>query len=297
VDTCRGIENYSRHLSRRLAGQAPDCLTNYFPTDDWLLLVDESHIAAAQVKAMYEGDRRRKSTLVEHGFRLPSALDNRPLRADEFWGRAPSCVFVSATPGKFERQLCEEQRKKSSRNRGLQGTDGGTDGSDEGDDANSAIASALSALSTTPKWGKGGGDGGSAGNTVRWWDAEAVIRPTGITDPPVHVRRSRGQVDDLLREVRERTLRRERVLVTTLTKKNAEDLTGFLVAQGVKADFLHSGVKPLRRLEILRNLRRGGQHAQQGIDVLVGVNLLREGLNLPEVCALPPNLHLQTSER
>ena len=270
VDTCKGVENYSRHLARRPAGAPPDCLVDYFPRNDWLLLVDESHVTAPQVKGMYEGDRRRKSNLVEHGFRLPSALDNRPLRAEEFWSKSNQCVFISATPGKFEREL------SSTWNGGLGDSGAGN--------SMQAISDAVSRLATKPRFGAkgasdtgGGSGGGSLDDREVWWDAEAVIRPTGIIDPAVHIRPSHGQVDDLLHEIITRSARNERVLVTTLTKRMAEDLDTFFQDSGVKSSYIHSNVKPLARLEILQSLREGG------IDVLVGVNLLREGLNLPEV--------------
>jgi excinuclease ABC subunit B len=270
VDTCKGVENYSRHLARRPAGAPPDCLVDYYPQKDWLLLVDESHVTAPQVKGMYEGDRRRKSILVEHGFRLPSALDNRPLRAEEFWGKANQCVFISATPGRFEKELSTWDLDR-----------GEATGAQRAGSA-SALSEAVTRLATTPRFGvKGAVDVASAGplhgERDVWWDAEAIIRPTGIIDPAVHIRPSQGQVDDLLYEIINRSARDERVLVTTLTKRMAEDLVTYFQDSGVKSSYIHSNVKPLARLEILQSLREGG------IDVLVGVNLLREGLNLPEV--------------
>ena len=212
---CSGIENYSRHLAAREAGSTPWTLLDYFP-DDWLLFIDESHIAVPQVRGMFEGDRSRKRTLVEYGFRLPSALDNRPLNFDEFWNHINQVVFVSATPGPFEH------------------------------DASTQVV-------------------------------EQVIRPTGILDPQVEVRSTQGQIDDLLAEVRTRAERRERTLVTTLTKKMAEDLTDYFQEMGVRATYLHSEIDTLERVDILRDLRLGVH------DVLVGINLLREGLDLPEV--------------
>ena len=213
---CQGIENYSRHLSGRKPGEAPPTLIDYFP-DDFLLIIDESHQTLPQVKAMYQGDRSRKGTLVDYGFRLPSALDNRPLRYDEFEAHIKQCVFVSATPGEEEVGL-------------------------------------------------------SDGEVV-----EQLIRPTGLTDPAVEVRGVTGQVDDLLGEIRARVEAGERVLVTTLTKRMAEDLTDYYQELGVRVRYLHSDVETLDRIELLRDLRLGEY------DVLVGINLLREGLDLPEV--------------
>lgn len=212
---CNGIENYSRHIDGRGPGTAPHCLIDYFP-DDFLLVVDESHVTIPQIGAMYEGDMSRKRTLVEHGFRLPSAMDNRPLKWDEFLERIGQTVYLSATPGKYEL--------------------------------------------------------GKASGTV-----QQIIRPTGLIDPEIVVKPTQGQIDDLLDEIRERTDKNERVLVTTLTKRMAEDLTGYLTEHGVKVEYLHSDVDTLRRVELLRELRMGV------FDVLVGINLLREGLDLPEV--------------
>ena len=212
---CNGIENYSRWIDGRGPGTAPHCLLDYFP-DDFLLVVDESHVTIPQIGAMYEGDMSRKRTLVEHGFRLPSAMDNRPLKWDEFLERIGQTVYMSATPGKYEL--------------------------------------------------------GKADGVV-----EQIIRPTGLVDPEVVVKPSKGQIDDLLSEIRIRTEKNERVLVTTLTKRMAEDLTGYLLENGVKVEYLHSDVDTLRRVELLRELRMGT------FDVLVGINLLREGLDLPEV--------------
>ena len=216
IGYCHGIENYSRHLSGRQAGEPPPTLLDYLPADA-LTIIDESHQTVPQIRGMYHGDRSRKAVLVEYGFRLPSALDNRPLSFDEWKGRVGQVVFVSATPGPYELER-------------------------------------------------------SAGVVV-----EQIIRPTGLVDPPVDVRPVKGQVDDLLHEIRERTQRRERVLVTTLTKRMAEDLTQFYQELGVRVRYLHSDVDTLERVEILRDLRRGV------FDVLVGINLLREGLDLPEV--------------
>lgn len=216
VGTCSGIENYSRHMDQRPAGSAPHCLLDYFP-DDFLLVVDESHVTVPQIGAMYEGDMSRKRTLVEHGFRLPSAMDNRPLTWNEFAARIGQTIYLSATPGPYEMER-------------------------------------------------------TGGEFV-----EQIIRPTGLVDPEVLVRPTEGQIDDLLEQVRERIERSERVLVTTLTKKMAEDLSDYLLEAGVRTRYLHSEVDTLRRVELLRELRMGE------FDVLVGINLLREGLDLPEV--------------
>lgn len=213
---CSGIENYSRHLDGRKEGEAPATLIDYFP-DDFLLIADESHVSIPQVRAMYNGDRSRKSNLVDYGFRLPSALDNRPLNFDEFWGKVDQKIFVSATPADFELEKAE-------------------------------------------------------GVVV-----EQVIRPTGLMDPEIIVRPIEGQIDDLLEEIRIRAERDERVLVTTLTKRMAEDLSEYYLEIGVKCKYLHSEVKTIERAEILRGLRKGE------FDVLIGINLLREGLDLPEV--------------
>src|SRR5437763_4199141 len=216
IGTCAGIENYSRHLSGRAAGERPACLFDYFP-EDFLVVVDESHVTLPQIAGMFNGDRARKLTLVEYGFRLPSALDNRPLMFDEFLALTPRAVFVSATPAELELQLSE-------------------------------------------------------GVVV-----EQIIRPTGLIDPEIEVRSVRGQVDDLLNEIRIRERRGERVLVTTLTKRMAEDLSDYLQQVGVRVRYMHSDIDAIERMEILRGLRLGE------FDVLVGINLLREGLDLPEV--------------
>jgi excinuclease ABC subunit B len=216
IGYCHGIENYSRHLTGRAPGEPPPTLLDYLP-DDSIIFVDESHQTVPQVRGMYHGDRSRKEVLVAYGFRLPSALDNRPLSFSEWESRVGQVIYVSATPGPYE-------------------------------------------LS-------------KAGGVI----VEQIIRPTGLTDPPIEVRPVRGQVDDLLQEIRVRTERRERVLVTTLTKKMAEDLTQYYQELGVKVRYLHSDIETLERIEILRDLRRGA------FDVLVGINLLREGLDLPEV--------------
>jgi excinuclease ABC subunit B len=213
---CSGIENYSRHLDGRKPGEPPHCLIDYFG-DDFLTFIDESHVTMPQIRGMYEGDRSRKLTLIDHGFRLPSALDNRPLRIDEFNEKIKQFVFVSATPGDYELQV-------------------------------------------------------SKGHVV-----EQIIRPTGLVDPEIVVRPTKGQVDDLIHEVREQAEKGERVLVTTLTKKMAEDLTDYLFEQGLRVRYLHADIGTLERVEILRDLRAGE------FDTLVGINLLREGLDLPEV--------------
>jgi excinuclease ABC subunit B len=215
VGYCAGIENYSRYLSGRRAGEPPPCLFDYLPNNA-LLIIDESHQTIPQLGAMYKGDRSRKETLVEYGFRLPSALDNRPLRFEEFEQLAPQAIFISATPGPHEKRI--------------------------------------------------------SGQIV-----EQVVRPTGLVDPVVEVRPVRAQVDDLLSEIRKRTLAKERVLVTTLTKRMAEDLTDYLNEHGVKVRYLHSDIETVERSEIIRDLRLGK------FDVIVGINLLREGLDMPEV--------------
>jgi excinuclease ABC subunit B len=213
---CSGIENYSRHLDGRGPGLPPNCLLDYFP-EDFLLVIDESHVTVPQIGAMFEGDASRKRTLVEHGFRLPSAMDNRPLKWPEFLERVGQKVFLSATPGKYEMAKVE-------------------------------------------------------GDVV-----EQVIRPTGLVDPAIIIKPIKGQIDDLLNEINLRAARNERVLVTTLTKKMSEDLTDYLQERGVRVRYLHSEVDTLRRVELLRELRTGEY------DVLIGINLLREGLDLPEV--------------
>ena len=213
---CSGIENYSRHIDGREPGSAPNCLLDYFP-EDFLVVIDESHVTVPQLGAMFAGDASRKRTLVEHGFRLPSAMDNRPLTFDEFQERIGQTVYLSATPGKYELEIVQ-------------------------------------------------------GDVV-----EQVIRPTGLVDPEIVVKPTKGQIDDLMYEIKERANRNERVLVTTLTKKMSEDLTDYFLEQGIRVRYLHSEVDTLRRVELLRELRLGEY------DVLVGINLLREGLDLPEV--------------
>jgi len=212
---CSGIENYSRHLTLREAGATPYTLIDYFPKD-FLIIVDESHVTMPQIRAMYNGDQARKNVLVEHGFRLPSAKDNRPLQFEEFEKHINQILYVSATPGPYEEEHCPEV-------------------------------------------------------------VEQIIRPTGLLDPIIDVRSTKGQIDDLLEEIHERMNKKERVLVTTLTKKMAEDLTDYLEEAGIKVRYLHSEIKTLERIEIIRDLRRGV------FDVLVGINLLREGLDIPEV--------------
>ena len=216
VGYCNGVENYSRHLAGKNPGDPPECLVDYFP-DDWLLVIDESHVTVPQLRGMYNGDRARKKVLIEHGFRLPSAADNRPLKADEFWKKVNQCVFVSATPAKWELEQSEDRV------------------------------------------------------------AQQIIRPTGVIDPEILVRPTDGQVDDLLGEIHERVTKGERVLITTLTKKMSEDLSEYFAERDVKVQYLHSEIKSIERIEILQSLRKGE------FDVLIGVNLLREGLDLPEV--------------
>ncbi len=216
VGFCQGVENYSRHLAGRQAGESPECLLDYFPKD-WLLVIDESHVTIPQIRAMYNGDQSRKRVLIDHGFRLPSAADNRPLKAEEFWQKVTQCVFVSATPGDWEQEVSEDRI------------------------------------------------------------IHQVIRPTGVLDPEIFVRPTAGQVDDLYSEIRDRIDRQERVLVTTLTKRMAEDLAEYFQERAVRVRYLHSEINSIERIEILQGLREGE------FDVLIGVNLLREGLDLPEV--------------
>ena len=216
VGYCNGVENYARHLAGRDEGTPPECLIDYFP-DDWLLVVDESHVTCPQLHAMYNGDQSRKKVLIDHGFRLPSAADNRPLKCEEFWEKSKQTLFISATPGTWELDQCN-------------------------------------------------------GEFV-----EQVIRPTGVLDPIIDVRPTEGQIDDLLSEIRLRAAKSQRVLVTTLTKRMAEDLTDFLSENKVRVRYLHSEIHSIERIEIIQDLRLGEY------DVLVGVNLLREGLDLPEV--------------
>ena len=215
VGYCNGIENYSMHIDGRSVGEPPFTLLDYFP-DDFLLVIDESHQAVPQLHGQYEGDRSRKDMLVDHGFRLPSARDNRPLQFDEVLERVHQCVFMSATPGPYELRVSDQV-------------------------------------------------------------VEQIVRPTGLVDPEVVVRPTKGQIDDLIENINERVIKGDRVLVTTLTKKMAEDLTDYLLEQGLRVRYLHSNIDTVQRIEILRALRLGE------FDVLVGINLLREGLDLPEV--------------
>ncbi|MBE9007263.1 excinuclease ABC subunit UvrB [Fortiea sp. LEGE XX443] len=216
VGYCNGVENYSRHLAGRQAGEPPECLIDYFPKD-WLLVIDESHVTVPQIRGMYNGDQARKKVLIEHGFRLPSAADNRPLKSDEFWQKVNQCIFVSATPGDWELEVSEPHI------------------------------------------------------------VEQVIRPTGVIDPEISVRPTEGQIDDLLGEIKDRVDRHERTLITTLTKRMAEDLTEYLQDHSIRVRYLHSEINSIQRIEIIQDLR------DEKFDVLVGVNLLREGLDLPEV--------------
>ncbi len=216
VGYCNGVENYSRHLAGRKPGSPPECLVDYF-SDDWLLIVDESHVTVPQIRGMYNGDQARKKVLIEHGFRLPSAADNRPLKAEEFWQKVNQCIFVSATPGTWELEQSQDHI------------------------------------------------------------AEQIIRPTGVIDPEIIVRPSTNQVDDLLGEIKNRVKLAQRVLITTLTKRMAEDLSEYFSERDVRVQYLHSEIKAIERIEILQALRQGE------FDVLIGVNLLREGLDLPEV--------------
>ncbi|MDJ0534279.1 MAG: excinuclease ABC subunit UvrB [Xenococcaceae cyanobacterium MO_207.B15] len=216
IGYCNGVENYSRHLAARNPGEPPECLVDYFP-DDWLLIVDESHVTVPQIRGMYNGDQARKKVLVEHGFRLPSAADNRPLKSEEFWNKVNQCILVSATPSSWEIEQSEDRV------------------------------------------------------------IEQIIRPTGVIDPEIMVRPTEGQVDDLLGEIKTRVKKQERILITTLTKRMAEDLSEYFSERDIKVQYLHSEIKAIERIEILQALRKGE------FDVLIGVNLLREGLDLPEV--------------
>lgn len=236
VGYCNGVENYARHLAGRQAGSPPECLVDYFPKD-WLLVIDESHVTIPQLRGMYNGDRSRKMTLIDHGFRLPSAADNRPLKSEEFWDKVQQCIFVSATPGEWELgqsggKFEVENQEKGEKRLYIPGT----------------------------------------GRVV-----EQVIRPTGVLDPEIFVRPTEGQIDDLLHEIQERVKLNERTLVTTLTKRMAEDLTEYLQERAIRVRYLHSEINSIERIEILQDLRQGD------FDVLIGVNLLREGLDLPEV--------------
>ena len=237
VGYCNGVENYARHLAGRIPGSPPECLIDYFPKDDWLLVIDESHVTIPQIRGMYNGDRSRKMTLVDHGFRLPSAADNRPLKAEEFWQKATQCIFVSATPGNWELEVSGAKF-------------------DVQETAKAEIKTYISGTGHV---------------------AEQVIRPTGVLDPEIFVRPTEGQIDDLYGEIQARVLRNERTLVTTLTKRMAEDLTEYLQERGIRVRYLHSEINSIERIEILQGLREGD------FDALIGVNLLREGLDLPEV--------------
>lgn len=215
VDSCKGIENYSRHLTKRKKGESPECIVGYFPPKDWLLLVDESHVSAPQIKSMYNADQRRKQTLVEYGYRLPSALDNRPLKASEFWKLTHKTIFVSATPALFEKALCFHQHDTDL---ALEAKGRGT----------SKLAIKENEKNNNKVSQNDNHEHDSKDDEVEgWWDAEAVIRPTGIVDPIVTIRPSEGRVEDLLNEIRTRSLKGERVLVTTLTKAMSEDLNSF----------------------------------------------------------------------
>ncbi len=216
VGYCNGVENYSRHLAGRQPGEPPECLVDYFPKD-WLLVIDESHVTIPQLRGMYNGDQSRKKVLIDHGFRLPSAADNRPLKSEEFWTKVSQCIFASATPGDWEIEQSDDKV------------------------------------------------------------IEQVIRPTGVIDPEIFVRPTEGQIDDLLGEIKDRVEQKERVLITTLTKRMAEDLTEYFQEKDVRVQYLHSEIQSIQRIEILQSLRKGE------FDVLIGVNLLREGLDLPEV--------------
>jgi excinuclease ABC subunit B len=237
VGYCNGVENYARHLAGRVAGSPPECLIDYFP-DDWLLVIDESHVTIPQLRGMYNGDRSRKMTLIDHGFRLPSAADNRPLKAEEFWQKVNQCIFVSATPGNWE----------------LEASGGKFD--------EISVDEKTQVQTYVPGTGR---------------VVEQVIRPTGVVDPEIFVRPTEGQIDDLLGEIQTRVSRQERTLVTTLTKRMAEDLTEYLQERGIRVRYLHSEINSIERIEILQDLRNGN------FDALIGVNLLREGLDLPEV--------------
>src|SRR6266849_3464585 len=248
---CSGVENYSRHLSRREAGSTPWTLMDYFP-DDFVAFIDESHMTIPQVRGMFNGDRARKDVLVEFGFRLPSALDNRPLMFNEYEERLGQTVYVSATPGPYEYTVSRV----------------------------SAADAIREPTFWVPDWERRVTVSQAAedsGPTIEVYGAEQLIRPTGLLDPEIEVKPTRGQIDDLMEQIGQRTARGERVLVTTLTKRMAEDLADFLREANVKVHYLHSEVDTLERVEILRDLRLGVY------DVVVGINLLREGLDLPEV--------------
>jgi excinuclease ABC subunit B len=257
---CSGIENYSRHLARRAPGSTPWTLLDYLP-DDWLLFVDESHMAIPQVRGMFGGDMSRKTTLVDYGFRLPSAKDNRPLHFEEFNEHIKQAVYVSATPGPYELQMSGRVAVQESIDEAISAESGMRNGVG-GPKLSAGVSARLAYRERIIEHGRVG---------------EQVIRPTGLLDPTIEVKPTRNQIDDLLDQVQQRTDRGERVLVTTLTKKMAEDLADYLQEMGVKTHYLHSEINTLERVEILRDLRLGVY------DVVVGINLLREGLDLPEV--------------
>lgn len=258
---CKGLENYSRHLCGRPAHSAPSTLLDFFPSGDFLLLVDESHVALPQLRAMHPADQKRKRSLVEHGFRLPSALDNRPLSHDEFWERVPQAVFVSATPGRFEMACCEDADQPAQTRPSLRAEAAEVA-------AKTAKEAYLAAAAGSPL---------SPSMPPPSLPTELVLRPTGILDPRVEVRPRGSQLDDLIAEASQRARRGERTLATVLTRVGAERLAETLEEHGLRAAYMHSGTKPLDRVRVLRSLRNGE------LDVLVGVNLLREGLDLPEV--------------
>jgi excinuclease ABC subunit B len=263
VGYCNGIENYSRILDGRKSGEPPSTLLDYFP-DDYLLFIDESHITVPQIGGMYNGDRARKQTLVDYGFRLPSALDNRPLQFPEFKQRANQTIYVSATPSQYELALsstvvaskAKQYRENLTRSPRSQ----------------AARENKVAPISLVPKNSKGHVEY-SEDNRV----AEQLIRPTGLLDPIVTIKPTKNQIDDLLEQIKQRTDNHQRVLVTTLTKRLAEELAEYLAEMGIKVHYLHSEVHTMERLDILRDLRLGTH------DVVVGINLLREGLDLPEV--------------
>ena len=268
---CKGIENYSRHLSGRLPGSAPSTLLDFFPKDS-LTLIDESHAAVPQIGGMYEGDRSRKNILVDHGFRLPSALDNRPLKFHEFMERQNQIVYASATPGPFELINCRADNKtyipvKRAARSGEKAPEG----------FKGILFSTPKEIRVSPS---------PSSQPVEQFDptkrstpliVEQIIRPTGLVEPKITIRPLKGQIDETIALCNERVSKHERVLVTTLTKKTAEDLTDYLRGVGLKVSYIHADVDAIERVEILRALRA------QKIDVLVGINLLREGLDLPEV--------------
>jgi excinuclease ABC subunit B len=253
-----GIENYSRYFDNRKAGQPPYCLIDYFPKD-FLTIIDESHMTIPQIRGMYAGDQARKGTLIEHGFRLPSALDNRPLKFDEFSGKIGQTIFMSATPAPYELDLSIKSCQTSSLGRHCE---------------ESSTRQSLADASTSDKLRD---PSSPQDDTTNNCVVEQLIRPTGLIDPEIMVRPTKNQIDDLINEIKTRTAKNERILVTTLTKKMAEALTEFFIDAGIKVQYLHSDIETIERTEILAKLRNGE------IDVLVGINLLREGLDLPEV--------------